>query len=151
MGANSKRSIYRWMACSSSVFGCRKTAFRIHFSAAACLLLAPLAPPLKARLPVADLGFFLFIADSMDPRECERTANPVILRLASRFLFLRPEFCRAFTCFSAILFLPPPVDVEQGDYGAIDLVLGCPVRPHPEQVLMALSVTIGRASCGGRV
>src|SRR5262249_24019512 len=122
------------MACSSSVFGCRKTGFRIHFSAAACLLLAPLAPPLKARLP-AEFAFVLFIADPLDSRGRGRT-DAMILRRPNRFLLLRPELSRTFTCFPSILFFrPPPVDIDQSDYGAVDFVLGGTIRPHPQRVL----------------
>src|SRR5437867_575486 len=110
------------MACSRYVLGWRKTGFDVDLVTPAWLPLAPSASPLKVRFAVSGLAFILPIAKPINLR-AGRPADKLVLRLADRFLFARRYLLCAFGCFAAIWFLFS-IDINQGDDGAIDFVVG---------------------------
>src|SRR5262245_51456585 len=58
------------------------------------------------------------------------------------FVIFAAHLSPAFCCANAISFLASfSIDIDQSDYGAVDLVLGCAIRSHAEQIVATLSVS----------
>src|SRR5437667_9973479 len=61
-------------------------------------------------------------------------------RSIRRLLLTRRGIFCLTAYLNAVAFLPS-VDVHQRDHGAIDFVLGCAIRPHPQRVRTAFLVS----------
>src|SRR5437773_8872932 len=116
------------MAASSSVLGFRNAGARLERIGAPFFLILPSVP------------FVIFVAARMDLR-LRRTAPSRFWpsRFARCFLFTRRDIFRLAACFSFIAFLRS-IDVHERENGAVDFVVGRPIRPDAPRILAAAFV-----------